>query len=136
MRKGFVRIGLILMIVLLGTGCSSNLEKITYNDLNEMIKEEKTFILEVSQNNCSHCEEFTPRFLSILDTYDIKAYNLNISDISKVDYDGFDSKFNFGGTPTTMFFKNGKELTTSRINGALPDNKVISVLKRQGYIKE
>jgi len=62
--------------------------------------------------------------------------NLNISDISKVDYDGFDSKFNFGGTPTTMFFKNGKELTTSRINGALPDNKVISVLKRQGYIKE
>jgi len=72
MRKGFVRIGLILMIVLLGTGCSSNLEKITYNDLNEMIKEEKTFILEVSQNNCSHCEEFTPRFLSILDTYDIK----------------------------------------------------------------
>lgn len=136
MKKGLMRIAIILVMIFITTGCSSNLERVTYSEFEDMIKEEKTFILEVSQDNCSHCEEFTPRFKTILDKYDIKAYNLNISYISDSDYNKFSSKYNFEGTPTTMFFKRGKELTNSRIDGALPDKNVLSVLKRQGYIKE
>lgn len=127
---------MILGMILLVTGCKNNLERIDYNDLMKKINNEETFILEITQNNCSHCEEFTPRFESILDTYNIKAYNLNITDLSKDDYEKLSKDYNINGTPTTIFFKKGKELTNNRINGSTSDKKLTNILKRLGYIKK
>lgn len=136
MKNKKIKIIIILGMIFLITGCKNNLERIDYNDLKEKVKNEETFILEISQDNCSHCEEFTPRLKNILDTYNIKAYNLNLTYLSKDDYDELNKDYNIEGTPTTIFFKKGKELTNNRINGSTSDKKLINILKRLGYIKK
>ncbi len=133
-QKG--KLAIILAIIFLMTGCKSHLERIDYQDLKEKVKQEETFILEITQENCSHCEEFTPRFKSILDTYQIKAYNLNLTYLSKDDYDELNQDYNIEGTPTTIFFKKGKEMISSRINGSTSDKKLTNTLKRLGYIEK
>ncbi len=136
MKKGRLKTILILGIILLITGCQTNLEQITYHELMNKINKKDTFIIEITQNNCSHCEEFSPRLKTILETNKIKAYNLNLSNISEDDYNKLAKDYNVSGTPTTMFFKEGKELINNRINGSISDKKIINILKRLNYIKK
>ncbi len=134
--KNIKKIFLFLIIILGLTGCSSNLKKISYSDLQQMIKENKTFILEVSQDGCSHCEQYSPIIKQVLKDNNLTAYNLNITYISKKDYNKFNEKYNFEGTPTTMFFKNGKEILSSRLVGSVSSSKLTKVLERLDYIKK
>ena len=136
MKKVRLQTILILGIILLITGCQTNLEQITYHELMNKINKKDTFIIEITQNNCSHCEEFSPRLKTILETNKIKAYNLNLSNISEDDYNKLAKDYNVSGTPTTMFFKEGKELINNRINGSISDKKIINILKRLNYIKK
>lgn len=135
MKNRSIKIIFILIVTFFMTGCKNNLERIDYNELKEKVNQKETFILEITQDNCSHCEEFTPRFKSVLDTYHIKAYNLNLTDLSKDDYNELNQDYHIEGTPTTLFFKKGNELVTSRINGSTSDTKLINSLKRLAYIK-
>ena len=100
-----------------------------------MIDKKETFILEITQDGCSHCEEFTPRLKTILKDNNLEAYNLNISYISESDYNKFNEKYTFEGTPTTMFFNKGKEIVSSRITGSISDKKLKNTLKKLKYIK-
>ncbi len=133
--KKVLKIIVIVLGIFILTGCESNLKRTTYKDLDKMIKDEKTFVLEVSQDGCIHCEEYAPIFNKVLNDNDLKAYNLNITYMSKSDYNKFDEKYDFEGTPTTMFFKDGKELVTERIVGTTTEKKLTKSLKRLGYIK-
>ena len=71
----FLLIGILALIL---TGCSSNkvITDIDYSKLEEMIDNKESFILEVVQTGCSHCEEFSPRFKAVLKTNDEEAYSL------------------------------------------------------------
>ncbi len=134
MKKNIIRVFLIFIITILVTGCSSNLKRISYNDFKEMLNNKENFILIVSQEGCSHCEEYSPRIKKILKENSITAYNLNITYISKSDYNKFKEEYNFKGTPTTFFFKNGAESITSRLTGSVSDTKIKKALKKEGFI--
>jgi len=113
-------------------------EEIDYKTLTEKIENKETFVLVFSQTTCSHCVSYKPILKQVA-----KKYKLD--NIYYLDYDIEDEKkqekikteFNFdGGTPTTIFFKNGKEVSVlKRLVGEVPESKLVNNLKELEYIK-
>ena len=134
--KKFAKLLLVFILTIVITGCNSNnLENVKYSDVEKLIKEKKSFILLVSQTGCSHCIEYAPTFKKVLEDNNLTACELNITNESKNSYNKFVKKFNFEGTPTTMFFIKGKEVFSSRIVGATSQSSLTKTLKRLDYIK-
>ena len=54
--------------------------------INEVIKKQKhedSFILYIKSTNCEHCKVFTPRLTSVLKENKLKAYALNLANLSE-----------------------------------------------------
>ncbi len=137
MKKKFKFLLIGIFIIFL-TGCGNNTSTITdisYSELEEMINNDESFILEIVQTGCSHCEEFSPRFKAILKTHDLTAYSLNLYNLNEEDAKKFNELTTVSGTPTVLFFENGEE-TNNRINGAVNNDKVEEELQEAGYIEE
>ncbi len=136
---------LFIVIVVLVLGCGNNKSKehlidISYDELNKKIANNDTFILEIVQDGCQHCSNFTPVFTSVLEEYDLTAYSINIY-VDKIGSANLQEFLNtYGqdlGTPTVIFFEDGKETSTmQRIEGEKSKNQIVSKLKTNGYIKE
>ena len=132
----FLLIG-IFIVFLTGCGNSSNtITEIDYSKLEDLIDNKESFILEVVQTGCSHCEEFSPRFTAVLKTNDLTAYSLNLYNMTDDEREKFSElTTSVTGTPTVLFFEDGKE-TSNRINGAVSNEKIEEELTDAGYIKE
>ncbi len=134
---------LVLLIAVLLVGCTNNnsneekyLEEITYKEFLEKLENKETFILEIMATSCTHCQTFTPKFVSVLEEYDIKAYKINLSNISEEDENSLKQEQNYEGTPEVIFFFEGKEKSKlQRIGGDVSKTKIISKLKSAGYIE-
>ena len=135
MIKKLSKVFILLIGIFLITGCSDQLKEVTYSEFQGMVESKKSFIVVVSQDGCSHCIDYAPRIESILSKNNIEAYDLNITHFSENDYKKFSEKYNFKGTPTTMFFKDGEEEVSSRLTGSVGDSQIKKALKKQGYIK-
>lgn len=137
MKKKF-KFFLISIFIIFLTGCGNNTSTITdisYSELEKMINNKESFILEIVQTGCSHCEEFSPRFKAILKTHDLTAYSLNLYNLNEEDAKKFNELTTVSGTPTVLFFEDGEE-TNNRINGAVDNDKVEEELQEAGYIEE
>ena len=132
----FLLIGMFI-VFLTGCGNSSNtITEIDYSKLEDLIDNKESFILEIVQTGCSHCEEFSPRFTAVLKTNDLTAYSLNLYNMTDDEREKFSElTTSVTGTPTVLFFEDGKE-TSNRINGAVDNEKIEEHLKDAGYIKE
>lgn len=145
MKRIFKILSLFIVIIVLVSGCGSSKNKerlidISYDELNEKIENNDTFILEIVQDGCPHCANFTPIFTSVLEEYDLTAYSINIH-VNKIGDENLQEFLNtYGqdlGTPTVIFFKDGKETSTmQRMEGEKNKSQIISKLKTNGYIKE
>ena len=115
-----------------------HLVEITIKELQEKIEKEDTFILIITQTNCSHCEAFKPVLKDVLKEYDIIGYEINTANIADEDKDLYSELVpNVNGTPTTVFFKKGEEITVSnRLVGEVKRDKVVSRLRSLGYIQD
>ena len=132
-----------VIILLIGTAymlltMNKNFIKLNYNEVIEMTENNENFILCISAKECIHCQEYKPKLKKISKKYNIKIYYVNVDEFTEKDYETFKSKFSFdGGTPTTIFFKNGEEKTTAnRIQGNVKTEKIINKLKSNGFITE
>ena len=132
--KKIMAIILIVISTIMITGCSNNntVTEINFKDLEEKINNKDSFILEVIQTGCSHCEEFSPRFRAVLKTnnleaYSINIYNLNIYNLSDEERKEFNDLVTISGTPTVIFFDKGKE--KNKISGAVSNEKLEEELK-------
>lgn len=135
-------ITLIIFLLINNKGNNNNkgdLTEITYEQLQEKIDSKEDFIIVLSQTTCSHCASYKPIVKQVA-----KKYNLN--NVYYLDYDKYDEdeikkilkelKFD-GGTPTTFFFKKGKEISVlNRISGSVSEEKLISSLKKLEYIEK
>ena len=149
MKKIIKFFSLFLVLVFLVVGCttdskvndkddSSNevLISVNYDELNKKLDNKDTFILEIVQDGCHNCTSFTPKFKKVLKEYDLVAYTLNISVIDENDSDTFLNEYKVDGTPTVIFFKDGKETSTlKRLVGNKNEDVIISKLKSNGYIE-
>ena len=123
---------LITILAIFLTGCSNSnvITDIEYSKLEELIDNKESFILEVVQTGCSHCEEFSPRFKAVLKTNGKEAYSINLYNMTEEE----NKKFNelttsVSGTPTVLYFEDGKE-TSHKINGAVSNEKIEEFLEK------
>lgn len=134
--KKLIILTLIVISTIMFTGCSNNnvINEINFDELEEKIDNKDSFILEIIQTGCSHCEEFSPRFKAVLKTNNLEAYSLNIYNLNNEEREKFNDLITISGTPTVIFFEKGKE--ENRISGAVSNEKIEEELKDSGYIKE
>ena len=74
-------------------------------------KNKETFFFVVIRDGCSFCESFVPKVEEVLNEYDVIGYKLNISTFTEEEYNEFDATWNVDGTPTTIFIKDGSEVS-------------------------
>lgn len=143
-KKNYLIIGGIILIVIIGIiiWCSISIEsknfiKLNYSEVLEKIDNKESFILCVSASECTHCNSYKPKLKKISNDYNIKIYYTDVDKFSDDDYKEFKDKFSFdGGTPTTIFFKEGEEKTTAtRIEGDISIERTIDKFKKNGFIK-
>lgn len=142
--KKIVTFVILFVSILLLTGCGSNnskyLEEISFDELYKMVENKETFILEIMQDGCSHCAVFTPRFENVLEEYKVHAKYINFSKLTEKQYKQFEKEFNNNegiGTPTVIFFVNGKEKTSmNRLSGEPSEKEIIRKLKQNDYIED
>lgn len=123
---------LLSLIAIILTGCTNSkmITEIDYSKLEELISNEDTFILEVVQTGCGHCEEFAPRFRAVLKEEGKEAYSINLYNLTKEEAKKFNElTTSVTGTPTVLFFKEGKE-TSNRIYGAVNNDKIKEFLEK------
>ena len=132
-----------ILIVILGIiigyflfSMNDNLVRLSYDEIMEKIDNKESFILCISRTTCSHCNVYKPKLRKVANKYDIKIYYTDVDKYSKNDLKDFNSKISFdGGTPTTLFIKNGEEKTTAtRIEGDVSIEKIVDKLKKNGFI--
>ena len=125
-----------ILIVILGIiigyfifSMNDNLVKLNYDEIMEKMNNNESFVLCISRTTCSHCNVYKPKLRKVANKYDIKIYYTDVDKYSKNDLKDFNSKISFdGGTPTTLFIKNGEEKTTAtRIEGDVSIEKIIEV---------
>lgn len=127
---------LLVGIIYLFTMKNTNFVKLNYNEILNKVENKDDFVLCVSAKDCIHCQEYKPKLEKISNKYDIMIYYVDIDEFTEEEYQTFKTKFSFdGGTPTTIFFKNGEEKTTAnRIEGNTKTEKIINKLKSNGFI--
>ena len=141
-KKKYLLIASILIVILgiiIGYflfSMNDNLVRLSYDEIMEKIDNKESFILCISRTTCSHCNVYKPKLRKVANKYDIKIYYTDVDKYSKNDLKDFNSKISFdGGTPTTLFIKNGEEKTTAtRIEGDVSIEKIVDKLKMNGFI--
>ena len=143
-KKKYIFIIPIVIIVLVFLGVfiynnyiKSGLTKLTVNEVVDKVNNKESFVLCISQTECTHCQAYKPKLKNISRKYNIEIFYI---DIDKYDNDEKNKFRNYvpfdGSTPVTAFIINGEETTTSnRIIGNVSSKKIIERLQKNGFIK-
>lgn len=137
MKKKSIGFLIILIGILFLSGCSSNvntIKEIDFDTLQNKLNNKDTFILEIIQTGCSHCEEFSPVLRKVLGDYNITGYSINLSNLTAEEKEKLYSITDVSGTPTVCFFKDGNEEVMHKIVGATSSKEVYNKLKEANYI--
>ena len=126
-------IGIIVFLIL---NNNSNLKRIDYEKVSEMINNKKDFVLCISRSTCTHCDDYKPKLKEVADKYGITIYYIDIDKETKDNQTKFNDLIAFdGSTPTTVFIKDGEEKTTAnRIEGDVSKSKIEEKLKANKVI--
>lgn len=128
---------IILFILLFNYYSRPRLYELDVNQVKDKIDNKESFILCISATNCSHCKKYKPKLEDISKEYRMDIYYIDFDKYSDKEQELFRNYISFdGGTPVTLFIKNGEEETTvNRINGNVSKDKIISKFKSNGFIK-
>ncbi len=135
MKKKILLITILILTFLTGCG-KTNLKEINYKELEEKVAKKESFILEVVQDGCTHCQEFSPKLDKILQKNNIQAFKINLSNMNEQDESKFELKYLIDGTPITLFFNEGSTSVMHRIEGNVNEEKIKEKLELNGYIKK
>ncbi len=128
-------VGLLFFMV----GCSDNkdyLKDISFKELTNKIEAKEEFFFVATQDGCAHCEKYIPTLKNVLNNHKVVGYNLNLSTLSSEENKKFDELFKITGTPTTVFIKDGTEVSLlQRITGNASEDQIVAKLKNNNYIK-
>lgn len=83
------------------------------SELNKILNENKCVIVDFHATWCGPCKTLAPKLEMLCKEQDIKLY--------KIDVDAFPdiaTEFEIESLPTILFFKNGKQLSNSKVIGS------------------
>lgn len=140
MKKKLILSIIIILLGLLGIilyfsfkPAKNNILSISGEEFVKKLEAKETFMILVSQDGCSHCEEFKPILNRVLEENDKTAYEIEWKEIRN--HDKLKNLFNINGTPTTIFINDGIEKTTiNRLVGSTTYNDLKNKLKERGFI--
>lgn len=147
MKKGksflfrFICLVFVCLIIILIFNMSKTKEgaliKVNYNEVKEKINDKEDFVLVVSQSTCSHCATYKPKLKGIAKDYGLDIYYIDYDTESSSVQKDFLNYFHLSGaTPTTMFIKEGHEVSVlNRLEGDLGATKVVKQLQKMGFIE-
>ena len=128
-----ILVGAVVVDLVLG---KSYFKEIKYDQLVNKIEKKESLVVLFSQTTCTHCMDFKPKLEHVANKYKINIYYLETDLLDEDTYKELKTKFSFSGTPTTVFIIDGEEKTAAtRINGDVSEEKIISKLKSNGFIK-
>ena len=140
-KKKIIILVSICIIVLIGAVVADKIlgknyfNEIKYKEVIEKIENDESFILVISQTECSHCNSYKPKIEKVANNHKLNIYYIDVDLLSDEDYDSFKSYISFDGTPATVFIKNGEETSAAtRINGDASTEKIEKKLKSNGFI--
>lgn len=114
-----------------------SIEDIDLATLKTKIDNKEKFVLVVTQTGCSHCMAYLPVLEEVGEEYKLTFYDINMTNLSDDEKTEFNKLVRISGTPTTIFYTNGEEeSTTARLVGEKTKDKIINRLKSEGYINE
>lgn len=95
----------------------AEVKTIAYDDYKTMLDEEKTFIIVIEREGCSHCERFNPVIEEVATEKATPIYRVDISTFTDEEMTKFSESNRFlksteWGTPTTLVLK-GKTVVDS-----------------------
>lgn len=136
--KKYFKLGIVALLVIVLSGCEKNyMKKISYNEYKDLIANKETFILEIMRTDCSACINFEPKIKKVANDYKIEVKYINTDDLTTEEYKNLEIDTGITGTPTVIFYNEGIEITkSSRINGSVSTDKIISKFKTNGFIIE
>lgn len=136
--KKYLKLGIIIIVTFILTGCTKNyVKEISYSEYEKLINNKETFILEIMRTDCSACINFSPKLKEVANKYKIEVKYINTDNITEEEYEKLELKTGITGTPTVIFYNDGEEITKStRINGSVSVDKIISKFKASGFIEE
>ncbi len=130
--KKILSLIMVTVICLMLTGCTRS---ITFSTFKDKIDNKETFIVEVIQDGCSHCEEFEPVFSDFTKKYNLEYFQLNLKNVSQNEYNILNSEYTVEGTPTVLLIKKGKLLKDYVISGNVSKDELKKVFTKAKYIK-
>ena len=114
-----------------------SIEEINLATLKDKINNKDKFVLVVTQTGCSHCTAYLPVLEEVGEEYKLKFYDINMTNLADDEKTEFSSLVRISGTPTTIFYTDGEEQSTStRLVGEKTKDKIITRLKSEGYIND
>ena len=141
-KKIFIFSAIILLVILVVLVFSNTkafkygLFELKCDEVIEKINNKESFVLVVSQTTCTHCISYKPVLESVAKKYKIKAYYVDVNLFSKEEDNEFKKYVSYSDTPSTLFIKDGEESTrANRIVGEANEEKIVSKLKQNGFIK-
>lgn len=141
-KKRIIILVSVCVVVLIGAiifdvvTSKSYLKEIKYDSLIEKINNKESFVLLISQTTCTHCKNYKPLLKDVANSNEVMVYYVEFDLFTNEQQTAFNKLFNFDGTPTTIFVKDGVEETTAgRINGLASKDKIIAKFKSNGIIQ-
>lgn len=134
-----VLLSCLTFLCLIISGCSSKLDgytEISYDDLMKKIENGETFPLVVGSSQCSACANYEITMNKFIADYQVEVFIIDLMKLSDEEYDKLKIDISFTGTPTTIFYKDGK-LTSyyNRVDGNKSRSVVEDYFKNNGYIE-
>ena len=119
MNKKIFVFALILLVIIISSifvfnfSFKKGLHELNVQEIKEKIDNKESFILCISATYCSHCKEYKPKLKEVSNKYKIDIYYIDFDKYSDEEQNLFRDYISFdGGTPVTLFIKNGEEKTT------------------------
>ena len=141
MKKYKWQIILLLVIVILlviaivfSEDESKYIKEVSVNEVLKMKENKESFILYIKQTNCTHCKAFTPNFIAVLKKNKLKAYAINLTNLTEDEQTIYDDNFTITGTPTVLFYIDGSE-SLMKLEGEQTKDKITERLKSTGFIE-
>ena len=134
-----ILLGGLLLLFLVISGCSLRLDgytEISYNKLMKKIENGETFPLVIGSSDCSACANYEITMTSFIKKHNVEIFMIDLLGLSDEEYNNLKTETSFTGTPTTVFYKEGK-LTSfyNRIDGSESMSAVEDYFKSNGYIE-
>ena len=139
MKRSKILVIFVMFITIFICGCSNKgYVEVSYEKLNKMVDDKKTFALFIGKKTCTACDAFK---VILNDSYkkyakEFPIYYIDLDKLTTEEKVKFNATYNFSGTPTVVVIENGAFSNSNVcLQGADEYSSMIEKFKDKGYIK-